>query len=116
GLNEIHQKSLIHCDFHHGNILNLRNKILSISDLGLCKPVEYFQNSKNNDIYGVLPFVAPEVLRGQSYTFASDIYSFSIIMWELISGVLPFDNKAHDFQLSLDICKESIKKANCIRN
>ncbi|CAI2190132.1 2144_t:CDS:2, partial [Funneliformis geosporum] len=66
----------------------------------------YFQNSKNNDIYGVLSFVAPEVLRGQSYTLASDIYSFSIIMWELISGVLPFDNEAYDFQLSLDICKD----------
>ncbi|CAI2189057.1 413_t:CDS:2, partial [Funneliformis geosporum] len=44
-------------------------------------------------------------LRGQPYTLASDIYSFSIIMWELISGVPPFDNEAHDFQLSLDICK-----------
>ncbi|CAI2198701.1 7513_t:CDS:1, partial [Funneliformis geosporum] len=42
---------------------------------------------------------------GQPYTLASDIYSFSIIMWELIFGVPPFDNKAHDFQLSLDICK-----------
>ena len=44
-----------------------------ISDLGLCKPVEYFQNSKKDDIYGVLPFVAPEILRGKPYTKASDI-------------------------------------------
>ncbi|CAI2185707.1 1909_t:CDS:2, partial [Funneliformis geosporum] len=36
----------------------------------------------------------------------SDIYSFSIIMWEFISGISPFDNEAHDFQLSLDICKD----------
>ncbi|CAI2192192.1 16698_t:CDS:1, partial [Funneliformis geosporum] len=72
-------------------------------DLGLCKPVEYFQSFKNNDIYGVLPFVAPEVLRGQPYTLSSDIYSFSMILWEFISGVFPFDNKAHDFQLSLDM-------------
>ncbi|CAI2170273.1 18301_t:CDS:2 [Funneliformis geosporum] len=72
---------------------------------GLCTPIEYFQSSKNNDIYDVLPFVAPEVLKGQSYTFASDIYSFSMIMWEYISEVPPFDNEAYDFQLSLDICK-----------
>ncbi|CAI2192517.1 5245_t:CDS:1, partial [Funneliformis geosporum] len=63
----------------------------------------YFQSFKNNDIYGVLPFVAPEVLRGQPYTLSSDIYSFSMILWEFISGVFPFDNKAHDFQLSLDM-------------
>ncbi|CAI2170242.1 20646_t:CDS:2 [Funneliformis geosporum] len=74
GLDEMHQKSLIHCDFHHGNILNIRSKILFISNLGLCKPIEYFQSPKNNGIYGVLPFVAPKVLRGQPYTLASDIY------------------------------------------
>ena len=37
GLDIIHQQKLIHCDFHHGNILNpYSNSILSISDLGLC--------------------------------------------------------------------------------
>ncbi|CAI2191951.1 3843_t:CDS:1, partial [Funneliformis geosporum] len=114
GLNEIHQKKLIHCDFHYGNILNIRFKILSISDLGLCKPVKYFQFSKKNEIYGVLPFVAPEVLRGQPYSLASDIYSFSMIMWEFISGIPPFDNEAHDFQLSLNICKG--KRPKIIKN
>ncbi|EXX65281.1 hypothetical protein RirG_134760 [Rhizophagus irregularis DAOM 197198w] len=49
--------------------------------------------------------MAPEVLRGKSYTPASDIYSFSMIMWELTSGVPPFNNRAHDIQLSLSICK-----------
>src|SRR6266542_1897847 len=105
GLNIIHQKKLIHCDFHHSNILN-QGYTLSISDLGLSKPVEYFQSSsKENNIYGVLPFVAPEVLRGRPYTTASDIYSFSMIMWEFISGIPPFDNREHDFQLALSICK-----------
>ena len=66
GLNTIHQKQLIHCDFHHGNILDQKH-FMFISDLGLCKPVEYFQHSKKDDIYGVLPFVAPEVLRGKPY-------------------------------------------------
>ncbi len=78
GLKVIHLQKLIHCDFHHGNILN-KQYILFISDLGLCKPMEYYQStSKKDDIYGVLPFVAPEVLRGKPYTLASDIYSFSM--------------------------------------
>jgi len=105
GLDTIHQQKFVHCDFHHGNILD-QNYFLSISDLGLCKPVEYFRsNSKKNGIYGVLPFVAPEVLRGKPYTLSSDIYSFSMIMWEFTSGIPPFDDRAHDFQLSLSICK-----------
>ena len=50
--------------------------------------------------------MAPEVLRGKPYTPASDIYSFSMIMWEFTSGIIPFNNRAHDdLQLSLSICK-----------
>ncbi|CAI2168982.1 134_t:CDS:2 [Funneliformis geosporum] len=105
GLDVIHQQNFIHCDLYHGNILCSNRSNLYIDVIEYCKPVDYFQSSKNNDIYGVLPFVAPEVLRGQPYTLASDIYSFSMIMWEFISGIPPFDNKAHDFQLSLEICK-----------
>ncbi|POG67529.1 kinase-like domain-containing protein, partial [Rhizophagus irregularis DAOM 181602=DAOM 197198] len=106
GLNMIHEENLIHCDFHDGNILNHNDENKDkfyISDLGLCQPVKSLL--KKYDIYGVLPFMAPEVLRGKSYTPASDIYSFSIIMWELTSGVPPFNNRAHDIQLSLSICK-----------
>jgi serine/threonine protein kinase len=74
-----------------------------ISDLRLCKPLNLVL--KQHDIYGVLPFMAPEVLRGKPYISASDIYSFSMIMWEFTSGVSPFNGRAHNLQLSLSICK-----------
>src|SRR5581483_9121299 len=106
GLSEIHKQNLIHRDFHDGNILNHSigevNSIF-ISDLGLCCHIQSFLEKDN--IYGVMPFVTPEVLRGKPYTLASDIYSFSMIMWEFTSGVTPFNDKAHDLQLSLSICR-----------
>ena len=76
---------------------------VTISDLGLCRPAN--QSDIKNDIYGVLPYMAPEVLRGKPYTKAADIYSFGIIMWEMTSGVPAFHNIPHDFNLALDICK-----------
>ncbi|POG82139.1 kinase-like domain-containing protein [Rhizophagus irregularis DAOM 181602=DAOM 197198] len=103
GLNNIHRQELIHCDIHDGNILNHDESKIYISDLGLCKPVKSFL--KKYDIYGVIPFMAPEILRGNTYTPASDIYSFSMIMWEFTSGTPPFNNRAHDIQLTLSICK-----------
>ncbi|GET64331.1 kinase-like domain-containing protein [Rhizophagus irregularis DAOM 181602=DAOM 197198] len=103
GLNDIHEQNLIHCDFHDGNILRHSEKKIYISDLGLCKPVKSFL--KEYKIYGVIPFMAPEVLRGKPYTPASDIYSLSMIMWEFTSGTPPFNNRAHDLQLSLSICE-----------
>ena len=48
----------------------------------MCQPVNNGGSVKG--VYGVLPFMAPEVLRGYQYTKAADIYSFGIIMNELI--------------------------------
>ncbi|RGB40678.1 kinase-like domain-containing protein [Rhizophagus diaphanus] len=78
-----------------------------IIDLGLCKPISDLHNSDNNDneIYGVLPYMAPEILRRNPYTPASDIYSFSMIMWEFISGIPPFNYETHDHNLVLSICE-----------
>ena len=102
GLDAIHESKLVHCDLHDGNIL-CDGGSNYISDLGLSKPIDYLKS--NNDVYGVIPYMAPEVLRGKPYIPASDIYSFAMIMWELTSGVPPFDDRAHDFHLSLSICK-----------
>src|SRR5436305_14100744 len=61
GLSEIHEKKLIHQDFHCGNILSDDNYAY-ITDLGLCKPANVKPSqSSNKKIYGVLPYVAPEV-------------------------------------------------------
>ena len=61
--------------------------------------------SKSIEVYGVLPYIAPEIIRGRPCTPASDIYSFSMIMWEFTSGDLPFDNRNHDVELMIEICK-----------
>jgi serine/threonine protein kinase len=112
GLKEIHKQNLIHCDFHDGNILlNYGDKNnekdeedkVYICDLGLCQPVKPFL--KQHEIWGVIPFMAPEVLRGKPYTPASDIYSFSMIMWEFTSGIPPFNDIEHGFQLTISICE-----------
>ncbi|CAB5355720.1 unnamed protein product [Rhizophagus irregularis] len=107
GLKEIHQKSIVHRDFHTGNILfsseiyNFGNCI-SISGMGLCGEVGNIDETK---IYGVMPYVAPEVLRRMPYIQESDIFSFGMVMYFVATGRQPFYNRAHDHHLALDICK-----------
>ncbi|GES87494.1 kinase-like domain-containing protein [Rhizophagus clarus] len=104
GLEHIHKNDLIHRDLHSGNVLVL--SYAKITDLGLCKPADYTasENTKNN-VYGILPYVAPEILRGQSYTKASDVYSIGILMYEIISGLPPYHDKNHNEDLAIKICK-----------
>ncbi|GBB87314.1 hypothetical protein RclHR1_13740009 [Rhizophagus clarus] len=61
GLESIHKNELIHRDLHIGNILK-NNYDIYIADMGLCKLVNYNQsNNTKNNIYGVLPYIAPEL-------------------------------------------------------
>src|SRR5436190_15111408 len=102
-LNEIHERKMVHRDLHTGNILfdiNIKFSRRSlpfdahISDMGLCGEVDNIDSTK---IYGVMPYVAPEVLRGNPYTEAADIYSFGMIMYFVATGQQPFANCAHDY-------------------
>src|SRR4030095_10453778 len=76
-----------------------------ISDFGFCKAVDEIPSNSDKKIYGVMPYMAPEILRGNKYTQKSDIYSFGIIMNEIISIVPPFNKEPHDEYLALDICR-----------
>ncbi|UZO20467.1 uncharacterized protein OCT59_012891 [Rhizophagus irregularis] len=108
GLKDIHNKGLIHHDFHCGNILSSSVPYfhVSITGLGLCQPANVKSSQKSNKkIYGVLPYVAPEVLRGKEYTQASDIYGFGIIAYEICTGFPPYYDIAHDEFLAMKICK-----------
>jgi serine/threonine protein kinase len=87
---------------HTGNILRDGSWTL-ISDLGLCW--DNTSTIKSDGVVrGVLPYVAPEVLRGRPYTRAADVYSIGMIMFELWSGKQPFEGREYDIFLALDIC------------
>src|SRR5436305_9525767 len=77
GLEQIHEKNMVHHDFHIGNILLMYDDdyFPLISDMGLCGEVDNVDITK---IYEVMPYVAPEVLRGKPYTQAADVYSFGM--------------------------------------
>src|SRR5205823_6150950 len=96
----IHQENAIHRDLHSGNILfsQITQRFL-ISDLGFCGPA----NKPSSSIYGNLPYIAPEVIAGKETTFASDIYSIGMLMWEISSEQSPFINYEHDYDLTMKI-------------
>lgn len=102
GICSIHGAGLTHRDLHGGNIVMYTN-YTRITDFGLSKMVEKVSSGKRNKIFGVLPFVAPEVLCGEEYNQPADIYSFGIIMNEMATGIPPFNDVPHDYGLALQI-------------
>ncbi|PKY38365.1 kinase-like protein, partial [Rhizophagus irregularis] len=99
-LGKIHKEKAIHKDLHSGNILYSKSRnYWYISDLGLCGPADKSPES----VYGNLPYIAPEVITRKEYSYASDIYSIGMLMWEISSGQPPFINYEHNYGLAMDI-------------
>ncbi|RHZ78833.1 hypothetical protein Glove_155g73 [Diversispora epigaea] len=109
-LENLHEINLVHCNLHSANILimiyfypNDRTEI----DPSSCKlenDLILNANDKNNKIYGLIPYIPPEVLRGNEFTEKGDIYSFGGIMYEIVTAQRPFADQAHDIYLMIDIC------------
>ncbi|EXX56921.1 Pkh2p [Rhizophagus irregularis DAOM 197198w] len=106
GLNFIHKYGLVHGNLHGGNILvenNVNSIDTKITDTGLHGPVDSKQIS-SKQIYGVIPFVAPEIFDGITPTKESDVYSFGMIMWMLSAGMRPYCDRPHNKELIQEIC------------
>jgi serine/threonine protein kinase len=103
-LKRIHTEGKVHKNIHGGNLLiedEENSTDVLISDFGLYGSCE---DNNSGQICGVLPYIAPEVLRGGNYSTASDIYSFGIVMNVLATGKRPWYNEAHDINLAKSIC------------
>ena len=107
GLVNIHSVDIIHRDFHSGNIFFRGNNYnyvdnVVIGDLGISKSATE-STDDNNENYGIIPYMAPEIFQGQKYTKESDIYSFGMIMWEFMTARRPFWDRSHDVNLIIGI-------------
>ncbi len=104
GIDYVHRSELIHGNLHGGNVLveDEQDSVdAHVGDTGLHGPID---KENSNEIYGVLPYVAPEILKGNPPTIASDIYGFGIIMWALSAGIRPWFDRPHDLRLATRIC------------
>ncbi|CAI2176331.1 14746_t:CDS:2 [Funneliformis geosporum] len=117
GLKDIHNDGSIHRNFHCGSLsieLDHAFYIVSITDLGYSQPTNPNTTQDGQvQVYGVLPYVAPEVLVGNEYTQAADIYAFGMIAYEIMTKLPPYYDVAHDESLASRICQGLRPSFNC---
>ncbi|EXX79657.1 Gcn2p [Rhizophagus irregularis DAOM 197198w] len=69
GLVNIHSVNILHRDFHSGNIFFRDKRNVYLGDLGLNKSaIEFIDDDNNKENYGIIPYMAPEIFKGQKYT------------------------------------------------
>ena len=79
----LHGKKALHCDLKSSNVLIDSNWNVKLCDFGLSRIHEPKGGAVRR--VGTPHWMAPEILIGEKYTFSSDVYSFGMIIWELLS-------------------------------
>ncbi|CAK71557.1 unnamed protein product (macronuclear) [Paramecium tetraurelia] len=88
GMNNLHGRRIMHCDLKSSNVLIDQNWNVKLCDFGLSR----IKSKKTKSMIGTPHWMAPEIMRGEPYTEKSDVYSFGMILWEIITGKIPYEN------------------------
>lgn len=92
-LDALHERGIVHRDIKGSNVL-FANGVPLLTDFGLAKGPSYTVLTKPGQVLGTLEYLAPELIKGQPATPASDIYAFGCLLYQCVAGRTPFGDRS----------------------
>lgn len=92
GMRYLHSKSIIHRDLKPSNILLTLGDVLKISDFGTHKQFSEEITGTSVSYAGTQAYMAPEVIRSEPYSYPVDVWSYGVVLWEILIGDEPYKN------------------------
>ena len=89
-----HKNRIIHRDIKPQNILITENNEVKITDFGIAIALSDTSITQTNTLLGSVHYLSPEQARGSSATIKSDIYALGVVLYELITGTVPFNGES----------------------
>ncbi|XP_068646104.1 serine/threonine-protein kinase STY46-like [Aristolochia californica] len=89
GMNYLHQNNIIHRDLKAANLLMDENEVVKVADFGVARVQS--QSGVMTAETGTYRWMAPEVIEHKPYDHKADVFSFGVVLWELLTGKLPYE-------------------------
>ncbi len=94
GLEEAHKKSVIHRDIKPQNIIMTEGGVLKVTDFGIARATTQATTTTANSTIGTVHYLSPEQARGGYTSESTDIYSLGVVLYEMLTGRVPFDDNS----------------------
>ena len=112
-INHLHKKKIIYRDIKPENVMVNSKGYIKIIDFGTVKEIE----DRTSTIIGTSHYMAPEITKGEGYSFEVDIWSIAICMYEFFCGKLPFGEDLDDpMDIYRAVCREELAFPNFVHD
>lgn len=91
GLSHAHSRGIIHRDIKPHNIMVLRDGSVKVADFGIARLMSASQNTMTQETLGSVHYISPEQAKGSHIDARSDIYSAGVVLYEMLTGRLPYE-------------------------
>lgn len=98
GLFHAHRKGVLHRDLKPANLMLTPEGLIKLMDFGIARVAGEQRLTQVNRVVGTLEYMAPELLQGGEPSVASDLYAMGVLLYELLSGRVPFTART-DYEL-----------------
>lgn len=114
GLQHAHNKGILHRDIKPANLMLTHEGVVKLMDFGIARLMGSQRLTRADRVVGTLEYMAPELLNGAEPSVQSDLYAMGVLMYEMLSGKMPFEPTTESTLITQILTKKPIPIRNRI--